>query len=261
MAWKKSVLRYPGGKSRAVKHLLPLVPEGVDEMCSPFFGGGSLELACANKGIVVHGYDLFMPVVYFWQAMLKDPEFLAETVKVYHPFDSKERFKYFQDTLSKACDEGEQFSFRLAAIFFILNRCSFSGATLSGGMSAEAAEKRFTLSSIERVRGFAVKNFRVQIADFKDSIPRHPEAFLYCDPPYLLKKERANLYGDRGDAHRGFDHAGLHQLLTKRSNWMLSYNNCPEVLELYKDYDIRYPDWRYGMSKDKDSKEVLIIAR
>ena len=77
----------------------------------------------------------------------------------------------------------------------------------------------------------------------------------------MLKKERANLYGDKGDAHRGFDHLALYRLLSERDNWMLSYNNCPEILELYEDYEIYYPNWSYGMSQDKDSKEVLIIAR
>jgi len=257
----KTLLRYPGGKSRAVKHLLPFIPEDTRELCAPFFGGGALEIACAERGIYVHGYDFFMPVVYFWQAVERDAELLAEIIRVQHPLSSKERFLHFQRVLSEACETEEQFSFRLAAIFFILNRCSFSGTTLSGGMSAEAAEKRFTVSSIDRIRDFAVKNFAVKKADFKDSIPCHRDIFLYCDPPYMLKKERANLYGDKGDAHRGFDHLALYRLLSERDNWMLSYNNCPEILELYEDYEIYYPNWSYGMSQDKDSKEVLIIAR
>jgi DNA adenine methylase len=257
----RTLLRYPGGKSRAVKHLLPFVPQGTKEMAAPFFGGGALELACVERGIRVHGYDSFMPVVYFWQAVVENPNLLAEVVRVQHPLGDKKRFKYFQQVLSKACEENEPFSYRLAAIFFILNRCSFSGTTLSGGMSSEAAARRFTVSSIDRIRDFPLKNFAVQKADFKDSIPCHGDMFLYCDPPYMLKKERNNLYGDKGDAHRGFDHLALHGLLAARNNWMLSYNNCPEILELYKDYEIYYPDWSYGMSQDKDSKEVLIIAK
>ncbi len=257
----RTLLRYPGGKSRAVKHLLPFVPGDTTEMCAPFFGGGALELACVERGIRVHGYDVFTPVVYFWQAVLRDPKMLSQMIEVHHPLSGKEKFKHFQTVLSEACDTEEEFSFRLAAIFFILNRCSFSGTTLSGGMSEEAAAKRFTISSIDRVRDFPLKNFAVQKADFKDSIPCHRDVFLYCDPPYMLKKERNNLYGDKGSAHRGFDHVALYELLSERGNWMLSYNNCPEILELYKDYEIYYPDWSYGMSQDKDSKEVLIIAK
>lgn len=37
-------------------------------------------------------------------------------------------------------------------MYFIINRCSFSGATLSGGFSLESSQKRFTTSSIERIK-------------------------------------------------------------------------------------------------------------
>ena len=47
----KSPLRYPGVKSRAVKIISKYIPKGTTEICSPFFGGGSLELFCAQNGI------------------------------------------------------------------------------------------------------------------------------------------------------------------------------------------------------------------
>ena len=55
----KSPLRYPGGKSRAVKTLMEFIPDDCGELCSPFLGGGSFELALAEKGITVHAYDGF----------------------------------------------------------------------------------------------------------------------------------------------------------------------------------------------------------
>ena len=73
----KSPLRYPGGKSRAVKHILPHFPEDVTEVCSPFLGGGSVELALAEKGVWVYGYDTFEPLIWFWRALLGNPDALA----------------------------------------------------------------------------------------------------------------------------------------------------------------------------------------
>jgi len=49
-------LRYPGGKSRAVKQLLRFLPSEPGSMVSPFLGGGSFELAAAARGWRVHGY-------------------------------------------------------------------------------------------------------------------------------------------------------------------------------------------------------------
>ena len=58
-----------------------------------------------------------------------------------------------------------------------------------------------------------------------------------------------------------FPHLALFSMLRERENWILSYNNCPEILKLYEEYVILYPDWKYGMSSDKNSKEVLIINK
>ena len=51
----RSPLRYPGGKSRAVSAILETIPNGITALTSPFFGGGSIELALVNRGVRVHG--------------------------------------------------------------------------------------------------------------------------------------------------------------------------------------------------------------
>ena len=119
----KSPLRYPGGKSRAVKHLLPFIPEDIN-ICSPFIGGGSLEIALSERGQLVNGYDAFEPLVNFWDWTLKEPQRLAQSVTKYFPLP-KNLFYQIQKRFFDL--EGiEQ-----ATAFFVLNRSSFSGTTLS----------------------------------------------------------------------------------------------------------------------------------
>lgn len=245
----KSPLRYPGGKSRAVKLITSLLPQGITELVSPFFGGGSIEINCASKGIRVYGYDCFKPLVAFWKLLLNDPERLATQVQKHYPL-SREQF-YALQKLHRDEETEEQ-----AILFFVLNRASFSGTTLSGGCSEESVRLRFTQSSIDRLTSFQVNHLNVEFADFHNSLDCHPQAFLYLDPPYMIK---STLYGNKGSAHRGFDHIGLFEKLKHRSGWILSYNNCEQVQELYKDFKIIYPNWKYGMSNDKTSKEVLIL--
>lgn len=62
MDWIKSLLRYPGGKSRAVKIITQYIPKDIKVLCSPFFGGGSIELYLDSKGINVYGYDYFFAI-------------------------------------------------------------------------------------------------------------------------------------------------------------------------------------------------------
>ncbi len=80
---------------------------------------------------------------------------------------------------------------------------------------------------------------------------------LYLDPPYLINQR---LYGNKGDLHDGFDHKGLSEILEKRDNWILAYNDCEEIHGFYEDYTFYYPEWKYGMSNDKRSREVLIFS-
>ncbi len=142
-----------------------------------------------------------------------------------------------------------------AAGYYVLNRCSFSGSTLSGGMSP--AHPRFTITSIERIAQFNNPNFSVLQGDFSFSLQKHPGVFAYLDPPYLI---RSSLYGKKGDTHKNFDHRLLAGILSERKNWIMSYNDCAEIRNFYKKCHIISPEWKYGMSNNKNSKEVLIFS-
>ncbi len=280
----KTPLRYPGGKSRAVKHILPHIPEGVERVCSPFFGGGSIELALANRGIQVFGYDKMKQLVWFWQGLCGDNNKLADEVeKLREQYlirngdtvtgCSKEAFHQYREDLKI---ETFMFSYERAAKYYIINRSGFSGATFSGGWSERASYARFTESSVQRLRDFNAQKFRVDYADFEDAIFYHPKAFLYLDPPYMLKGSQNSLYGVDGNLHDSFDHERLHGILTNRAGWLMSYNDCPEIRDMYKDYEIVEAEWSYGMTnvyskeekkkkaeegyvkKQKQSSEILI---
>jgi len=45
-----------------------------------------------------------------------------------------------------------------------------------------------------------------------------------------------------------------------RKNWIMTYNDCEYIRNLYKDYDIRDVNWKYGMNKTKKSSEIVIIG-
>ena len=247
----KSPLRYPGGKSRAVPKILELLPKGIGRLCSPFVGGASIELACASMlGINVYAYDAFEPLVNFWQVLLQDNEELVKVINKHYPL-TKSRFYSLQKKYFDIEDRIE-----MAAVFFVLNRASFSGTTLSGGMSPD--HPRFTQSAIEQLREFNIKNFKVEKADFRESMTKHIDDFLYLDPPYFIEQK---LYGNKGDMHNGFEHETLAKMLKERKGWILSYNDCKEIREWYKGHHILTPEWAYGMNNSKQPNEVVILSK
>lgn len=244
----KSPLRYPGGKSRGVSFITKFIPR-TDTILSPFLGGGSIELFLAAQGVTILGYDIFQPLVDFWQCLLTSKDELVSLVRNFYPLSKKDFYSLQANQLNINS------KIERAAVFYVLNRSSFSGSTLSGGMSPE--HPRFTESSIKRLEEFNNPFINVNKSDFKESLLQNEDVFAYLDPPYLTGN---HLYGNKGDAHKDFDHIELANILRNRERWILSYNNCPEISELYKEFEFIIPNWKYGMGNNKESNEVLILS-
>ena len=130
-----------------------------------------------------------------------------------------------------------------------------------GGFSLEASKKRFTKSSIDRIKKLDLAYFDIYNLDFKEFINNNYDKknLIFLDPPYYLKKA-SKLYGNNGDMHETFDHDKLYKCLSKKKNWFMTYNNCDYIKDLYKDFKIIETSWSYGMNKSKKSSEIVILG-
>lgn len=246
----KSPLRYPGGKTRACKILDEYVPKK-SIMLSPFFGGGSFEL---HRGGQWYANDLFEPVYAFWSMLKERPHELIEQVKTLKPL-TKEHFYTIRKSIS------QRDHLRMAAEFFAINRCSFSGATFCGGFSQQSADGRFTESSIERMSKVALDSFIFTNMDAVEFLKEHPETdetWIYADPPYAID---SYIYGQNGDLHIDFDHVRFAEYIKTRRDWTLSYNDCQFIRDLYSDCEIIQASWAYGMNALKKSSELIIRSK
>lgn len=84
----KSPLRYPGGKSRALKQILPLIPLNISEYREPFVGGGSVFFAIRSlfhSRIKTYWMnDLNYDLACFWQQVRDNGPALVETLEAMH---------------------------------------------------------------------------------------------------------------------------------------------------------------------------------
>jgi len=272
----KSPLRYPGGKTRACKvlnkelqkHFGDELHQKYTTLISPFFGGGSFEFYLQHAyGFTIIANDKFAPLANFWRMCREQNKKLCEELYTYVGKITKEDFKKYRDVIMEENDSLQQ-----AVMYFIINRCSFSGATLSGGFSQDASKKRFTTSSVDRIKNLDLSTFTIINQDFEDFINENNglSSLMFLDPPYYLEK-KSKLYGKKGDMHEHFDHQKLFACLSKRKNWMMTYNNCDYIKNLYKDFKIIETNWSYGMcnvkkksdttkKKQKPSSEIIIIG-
>lgn len=252
-----SPLRYPGGKTRASKMLWAFLEKEYPQtkyLVSPFFGGGSFEIMCAYRGIKVFGNDGFEPVSNFWVTLRYQAHDLAETCRLLRPMTKADFYRFRTYILN------EEDPLLKAAYYFAINRSSFNGSTFCGGFSEEAAKGRFNESSIERLTNLNMTNIMPMYnEDFEIFMNRYnPEEGIavFLDPPYYIENY---MYGRDGDMHRNFDHERLANVLKHRKDWILCYNDCDYIRNLYSDCRIQKVSWSYGMNKTKQSNEILIL--
>lgn len=252
-----SVLRYPGGKTKALKQIVPLIPQDCVVLYSPFFGGGSVEITTASRPIVekVVANDKFSLLINFWNNVQEHPIEIQKRLRSYNV--TKDVFHDFRKKITNVTDNIEQ-----ASYYFAINRCSFSGATFCGGFSEESSKKRFTTNSIDKISKIDLKKFEFHsydVIDFlRNCVKNEEKHYIYADPPYLLEKGN-KLYGNKGDLHEQFVHQLFHDELVKYDRWILSYNDCPKIREMYSGYKISTLSWKYGMNSSKISSEIIIM--
>ena len=162
--------------------------------------------------------DKFTPLYNFWYNIKTNNKKLCN--KLYKKLSiSKTEFKKFRNDIMK-----EKNPLNQSYYYFIINRCSFSGSTLSGGFSEESSKSRYTKSSIDRIAKLDLSDFEIHNKDFSNFISEDCRDMIFLDPPYYLGKG-SKLYGNNGDMHEDFNHEQLYDLIKEKKYWIMTYNN------------------------------------
>lgn len=249
-----STIRYPGGKSLAVGHVVELLPDNLKKVVSPFFGGGSIEIALSSKlGLEVLGYEIFDILCNYWKFQIEEPELLYKELKQLKP--NKTQFEKIRLILNEVWRDGLKLDPLTLAVYYVYNFNLSYGPGFMGWSSDIYLNETKYLKMIERIRDFDPGNLEVKCADFKDILSKHKDDFLYLDPPYYIgenSKMFKGIYPMRNIPvhHNGFKHELLKDILVKhKGGFILSYNDCPTIREYYKDFKQFFPSWQYTMGQ------------
>lgn len=243
----KSPLRYPGGKSRAINTIANLIPD-FEEFREPFVGGGSVFIYAKQKFKDKKFWinDLYFDLYKFWEVSQKDIQSLINQIYLWREKfdDGKQLHKFLNDNLMSFND------LERAAAFFIYNRITFSGTSLSGGFSQAAFEERFTESSIQRLRDISqvLSDAVITNYDYSDVVRKEGEnVFIFLDPPYYSATKSA-LYGKNGNLHKSFDHERFAETMKSCNHkWLITYDDCEYIRELFSFAKIIPWNLTYGM--------------
>lgn len=246
----RSPLRYPGGKQKAIEQIAKMLPRSASEFREPMVGGGSVFFHAKSTNLANSYWinDKFQELVSFWRTvqapstcsnLANDLEMLRSS------FESAEQIKEY---FLKARAELPEDEYREAFLFFFFNRVTFSGTTRAGGFSAAASLRRFTASSIERIRPLpeALAGVRITNEDFESVITAPGnDVFIFLDPPYYTATK---LYGKNGSLH-AFDHERLAAVLKKSNHrFLITYDDCDEIRRLYDWAQFKPWQLQYGMN-------------
>ena len=269
----KTPLRYPGGKSRAVKKMDQYFPDlrNYVEFREPFLGGGSVALHISKKypHLKITVNDLYEPLVNFWSNLQMFGEEIKDQLldyKLTHndPDSARELFNNSKDILGKTSES----SIDRAVAFYIVNKCSFSGLTESSSFSPQASRSNFSVRGIEKLPGYSeiISNWNINGYSYEYLMEHdmHDGIFMYLDPPYDIKD---NLYGKKGSMHKNFDHDKFAQDCDAHDiPMMVSYNSDQLVKDRFKgwnaaEFDLTYTMRSVGeyMRDQKQRKELILM--
>ncbi len=254
----KSPLRYPGGKSRAIKQIQKQLPKkfNFSEYREPFVGGGSvfiyLKQIYPNLDIWIN--DLNPELYLFWKVAQSDLKTLVTQLREIkqNRKDGRGLFtELSQVNVEKTSD------FDRAVRFFILNRITFSGTIESGGYSEKSFHTRFTESSIDRLEKLKhiLPGVRITNLDYRDVINKKGEnSFIFLDPPYLTAT-KSKLYGKDGDLHTSFNHQDFAETMKQCDHqWLITYDDAEEIRNYFQDFNIIPWQLQYGMNNYQQEK-------
>ena len=249
-----SPIRYPGGKSLAVGYIVELLPTNITRLISPFFGGGSVEIAITKfLGLEVIGYDIFEILMNYWKIQIENPKLLYEKLKELKP--DRDTFYKVKKILKEHWEGKIKLDpINLATYFFFNWNLSYGPGFLGWPSSVYLDKKRYQ-KMIEKVRDFNPGKLKVGCADFRETLKKYPNDFMYLDPPYYIgpdSKMFKGVYPQRNFPifHNNFPHEILRDMLKKhKGGFILSYNDCPTIRKWYKGYQQFFPKWQYTMGQ------------
>lgn len=276
-----SIIRYPGSKAKLAPMIRQFMPEWmIGSMFTPpanawfvepFFGSGAAGLQLlehVDTSISVWINDIDYSMFAIWHSVVHETRKLVRYVRDFEP--TKESFYELKKTDGVATGCVARDAFQKIA----LHRMSVSGfGAMAGGPiggkkqgGAYTVGCRWTPASIEQA-----------IYNAKETLSRFPEvritnihfrdvlgdvsasSVVYLDPPYYVKGGQLYAHNMTHD-----EHDELAKLLKDtKADWRLSYDDCPQVRQLYSWAEFQELEVRYTNSvthKMRPKNRELLIS-
>lgn len=260
-------LRYPGGKSLMTNFLIELFQTnqlGHISYAEPYAGGAG---AAINLVLLGYARDIYINdanigVYSFWHYLTRYPNEFIERV-IYCPVTIDEWYRQ-----REVINNSSQPSFDLGFATFFMTRTNRSGIIKAGPIGGNTEEKqlaakykidcRFNKESlIARLQKIVLHANHIHVScldaiDFLRTLDR--DTFVYLDPPYYQKGSCLYMNHYTHDEHETLS---TYLINDATFPWLLSYDDVPEIRNLYQNCDLYRFTIPYTVQNAKAGCELL----
>lgn len=222
-----SFMSWVGGKKALREEIVSRLNQKCDRYVEVFGGGGWVLFHKPPGKFEVYN-DFNSNLANLYRCVRECPDELCEELR--YTLNSREDFEYIRHILRTRDDLP---NVKRAAHFYQIIRQSYASGLDSFGAQPHNMWRNFPLihEASSRLQSVVVEN-----KDFEKLISQYDRAntIFYLDPPYY---ETEDYYEDVGFTRQ--DHVRLRDALMEiKGKFLLSYNDCPEIRQLYSQHGI-----------------------
>jgi DNA adenine methylase len=275
----KSPIKWAGGKSRVMPHLLEHLPKA-DCLIEPFVGSGTVFMNTDYPHYIL--CDTNPALINFFLSLRDNTEQLIAIARNLFRNGNNEDSYYEERKLfnhmSWDYEDAGTYVSRWAASFLYLNRHTYNGlyrVNLEGEFNSSFGRYKQPYFPEAEMRLFAEKARDTKALfirrDFRNTIPyiakNRPDSVIYCDPPYIPASKTANFttYGKPFtlDDHRALVAALLDANRQYGARAVISNSDTAETREIYSTFNLHAFSVRRSVSAKSRNMagEVIGVLR
>ena len=243
------IVKWVGGKRQLLPEIMPLINKKCSTYVEPFVGGGAVFFELQPKKAIINDYNSELINVY---TVVRDhsEELIALLEK--HNSSNTEAYFYAIRALDRSEDYRTMPDVEKAARMIYLNKTCYNGlyrVNSAGQFNAPYGKyKNPNIVNEASIRAMSdyLQSGKITIrqGDYKEVLKGlRKGAFVYLDPPYMPISSSSSF---TGYTENGFSYD--HQVVLKQEcdklrkkgiAFLQSNSDCPQIRELYKEYEIR----------------------
>ncbi|MUK43244.1 DNA adenine methylase [Aliivibrio fischeri] len=268
-------LRYPGGKGKLANYIKETYKANnikKSHYIEPYTGGGAVALDMLFSGTTehIHINDVDPAIYSFWFSVLNNTNDLIELIENTE-ITIDEWFKQ-REILKKNINDNNISTLELGFSAFFLNRTNRSGILKAGVIGGKSQSGKWKLDVrfnkqdlINRIKRISLFSEQISLYNLdavallkklNNSVPI--ESLIYLDPPYYVKGQ--GLYRN---FYTHDDHVLIKDALIESDfkNWLVSYDNAPEIEDIYSDHPKMVYSLQYTAQKKSIGSEIMIYSK